>query len=251
LTIESSCDAILRPEYFDSAQLFVKRRVVFLANYDVLAKKCFAASFAEFLRGIWGRQDLVGASPAFCDGSVGAMMLTGESDQIKERVVESRDRLVPFGRLLFVVGILLVSLRAMSLATRMPGLPSFWYANQSLWIIIGFVMTAAGWQILWGRSQGLTSGWEPTVPGRRFRSVVLYVGEGCHLCEDAAELLAAYQRWLPQVERIEIDSDPKLSERFCTCIPVVEFDGKIRFRGRVDETLLRRLIEGTTPLAST
>ena len=29
-----------------------------------------------------------------------------------------------------------------------------------------------------------------------------------------------------------------------TCVPVVAIDGKIRFRGRVDAVLLRRLIAG-------
>ena len=74
------------------------------------------------------------------------------------------------------------------------------------------------------------------------------MGEGCHLCEEAAEILELYRQWLPPAEVIEIQSDPQLVEQFRTCIPVVEFDGKVRFRGRINEALLQRLIEGTPPL---
>jgi hypothetical protein len=41
---------------------------------------------------------------------------------------------------------------------------------------------------------------------------------------------------------IDIDADPELRQRFDTCIPVVEIDGKIRFRGHVNRMLLRRII---------
>ena len=37
----------------------------------------------------------------------------------------------------------------------------------------------------------------------------------------------------------------KVNEKYGTTIPVVEFDGEVRFQGKVDERLLRRLIEGT------
>ena len=44
------------------------------------------------------------------------------------------------------------------------------------------------------------------------------------------------------------NTDPQLRELHGTSIPVVEIDGQIRFRGRVDEMLLRRLIEGASPV---
>jgi hypothetical protein len=43
---------------------------------------------------------------------------------------------------------------------------------------------------------------------------------------------------------IDIDTDPALRAEFDTCVPVVEIDGRVRFRGRVDEVLLRRLLRG-------
>jgi hypothetical protein len=50
---------------------------------------------------------------------------------------------------------------------------------------------------------------------------------------------------------VDIDRDPELVARFSTCVPVVELDGKVRFRGRVNEVLLRRLIAATPPRDTT
>jgi glutaredoxin len=69
--------------------------------------------------------------------------------------------------------------------------------------------------------------------------VVLYTREGCHLCDDA---LALIERHGIRPECLDVDADPELRRRFNECVPVVEIDGKIRFRGRVDEVLLRRLL---------
>lgn len=69
--------------------------------------------------------------------------------------------------------------------------------------------------------------------------VVLYTRVGCHLCEDAELLLIKHGL---MAEKIDIDDDPALCEQFNTCVPVVEIDGKIRFRGHVNEVLLRRLL---------
>lgn len=69
--------------------------------------------------------------------------------------------------------------------------------------------------------------------------VVLYTRQGCHLCEDARELL---RRAGLEPELVDIDADPALRQQFTECVPVVEIDGQIRFRGRVNELLLRRLL---------
>lgn len=70
--------------------------------------------------------------------------------------------------------------------------------------------------------------------------VVLYTRAGCHLCDDARKLLEAHGL---TPELVDVDADPALRERFDTCVPVVEIDGKIRFRGRLEPVLLRRLLE--------
>jgi glutaredoxin len=73
----------------------------------------------------------------------------------------------------------------------------------------------------------------------RTLNVVLYTREGCHLCEEAQEVLSEFGI-SPML--VDIDHDPNLRERFDTCVPVVEIDGQIRFRGRVEPTLLQRII---------
>jgi glutaredoxin len=69
--------------------------------------------------------------------------------------------------------------------------------------------------------------------------VTIYTRAGCHLCDDARELL---ERYGLSPELIDIDADPALRERYTTCVPVVIIDGKERFRGKVNEVLLRRLL---------
>ena len=69
--------------------------------------------------------------------------------------------------------------------------------------------------------------------------IQLYSRQGCHLCDDAAALLAHYHL---AFETVDIDADPQLQARYNECVLVVVIDGKERFRGRVDELLLRRVI---------
>ena len=71
--------------------------------------------------------------------------------------------------------------------------------------------------------------------------VTLFTRNGCHLCDDAHQVLVDHG--LEPVS-VDVDADPELRERFNECVPVVEIDGKIRFRGRIDAVLLRRLIAG-------
>ena len=69
--------------------------------------------------------------------------------------------------------------------------------------------------------------------------VILYTRQGCHLCDDALDLLRRHGL-APQL--IDIDSDPQLVQQYDCCVPVVVMDGKVRFRGGVNEVLLRRLL---------
>lgn len=83
-------------------------------------------------------------------------------------------------------------------------------------------------------------GLRESAPNRPVRSAVVYTREGCHLCELAEQVLAKYGL---AIERVDIDHDPALRDRYGTCIPVVWIDGRERFRGRVNEVLLRRLLK--------
>lgn len=73
-------------------------------------------------------------------------------------------------------------------------------------------------------------------------NVVLYSRDGCHLCDDA---LAILQRHGQTPRIVNIDDDPRLVSLYDTCVPVVEIDGKERFRGQVNEVLLRRLLQAS------
>lgn len=70
-------------------------------------------------------------------------------------------------------------------------------------------------------------------------SVVLYTRQGCCLCDEAKGVLVKHGM---APEEVDIDDDPQLVERYGRCVPVVVIDGRERFRGRVDERLLRRLL---------
>ncbi len=115
--------------------------------------------------------------------------------------------------------------------------------------------------LCWGMSIGLMLGgialikqashdemdWAPALRGPRFRQAVLYIRSECPLCDEAVRTLKPYRPYLPRIAKVDVDNDSELKERFGTCVPVLELDGRVRFRGHVNETLLRRLIEGSPP----
>jgi glutaredoxin len=70
--------------------------------------------------------------------------------------------------------------------------------------------------------------------------VVLYTRQGCHLCDEALALL---KRHGLNPSLVDIDADSDLQAQFDHCVPVVTIDGKVRFRGLVNETLLKRMLE--------
>jgi len=74
---------------------------------------------------------------------------------------------------------------------------------------------------------------------RMEHQATIYTREGCHLCERAHEMLT---RFGVEVALVDIDQDDALRAQYNECVPVVWIDGKERFRGNVDERLLRRLL---------
>jgi glutaredoxin len=154
-----------------------------------------------------------------------------------------------FGALAFFLGVtifVLVLLEATDMGIPLQ-LPATWYTHRALWILIGAILFGAGWKLQKSETTSESASWEPSKPGSRFQQLVIYSREECHLCDDAKEILARYSEYLPELREVDIDEDPQLRQLHGTTIPVVEIDGEIRFRGRVDELLLRRLIEGTQP----
>lgn len=74
--------------------------------------------------------------------------------------------------------------------------------------------------------------------------IVMYTRQGCHLCEDAWKLLEqARPRYGFALRQVDIDDDPQLVSKYGECVPVVEINGRVRFRGVVNPVLLKRLLE--------
>lgn len=120
-------------------------------------------------------------------------------------------------------------------------MPETWYSNRSAWYLGAAAAFVASLLLL--KSPRPVAAHRSAKRPKAFERVVLYTREGCHLCDDARDLLANFQDSLPEIEEVDIDADPELREKFTECVPVVEIDGKVRFRGHVNEVLLQRLID--------
>ena len=71
------------------------------------------------------------------------------------------------------------------------------------------------------------------------RRITLYGRAGCHLCDDAQEVL---DRVGEPYDTVDIESDDELLGRYLERIPVVAVDGEEVFEFFVDESTLRRLL---------
>ncbi len=80
--------------------------------------------------------------------------------------------------------------------------------------------------------------------------VVIYGRKGCHLCDEALAVLRAYQaKHQLRIEERDIDGDPDLAALYGEKLPVVTIGGDVRFFGRINEVLLRRLLRHRSPHA--
>jgi glutaredoxin len=74
--------------------------------------------------------------------------------------------------------------------------------------------------------------------------VILFTRRGCHLCEDAWALLERFQQaYQFALEMRDVDSSTQWAAEYGECVPVVMINGKVRFRGQVNEVLLQRLLD--------
>jgi glutaredoxin len=90
------------------------------------------------------------------------------------------------------------------------------------------------WFARWGRQP------RPALEHLQF---LLYTRRGCHLCENAWRRLQEAQRQYGfGLAEVDIDSDPELVARHGNQVPVVTVNGKVRFRGAVNDVLLARLL---------
>jgi glutaredoxin len=80
--------------------------------------------------------------------------------------------------------------------------------------------------------------------------VVVYTRERCPLCDEAIEFLTREKEQLGfHLTLVDVDSSEALREQHGDCVPVVEVDGKVRFRGHVNPVLWRRMITALTSRA--
>lgn len=117
--------------------------------------------------------------------------------------------------------------------------PSFWYTSRGLHLGVCVGLYVCSWLALRNSSVPASDD-ESAEPV--FRSFNFYTRPDCKLCDEAFAILSQYSAFLPTANVINIDEDKQLQDKFTDCVPVIEFDGRIVFRGRVSQVLLERLI---------
>ena len=75
--------------------------------------------------------------------------------------------------------------------------------------------------------------------------VTIYTKPGCHLCDEAREVVLAVRRERDfELEEVDISLDPVLDRDYGERIPVVAVDGQEAFQYHVEADTLRRLLDG-------
>ena len=81
----------------------------------------------------------------------------------------------------------------------------------------------------------------PEAGPRPVGRLTLYGRPGCHLCDDAREIL---ERVGAPFHEVDIEDDDELHARLLVRIPVVTLDGEELFEHFVDEQALRARLSG-------
>ena len=118
-------------------------------------------------------------------------------------------------------------------------MPTVWDTSRSLHVIVccGVFLFAA---ILLKSPQYDD---EPEFTTPLFKTCELLTRPGCSLCDEAMEVLIGFQNALPAITTVDITNDPQLTRQFGESIPVVMFDGRVRFRGAVNPVLMQRIVD--------
>jgi hypothetical protein len=75
------------------------------------------------------------------------------------------------------------------------------------------------------------------------KTLTLYVGRDCHLCELARDELARLREELAfEVDEIDITGVAELERRYREWLPVIELDGRRLSVYRVEETAVREAV---------
>jgi glutaredoxin len=77
--------------------------------------------------------------------------------------------------------------------------------------------------------------------------VVLYSRPGCHLCEDALQLLESLRTEFGfALREVSIEFDAELERRYFVEIPVIEMGGDVIAQAPIDAAVLRRAIANSS-----
>lgn len=68
---------------------------------------------------------------------------------------------------------------------------------------------------------------------------LLYTRRGCHLCEEAEDLVAA---WLLPVDVVDVDGDTDALQAYGAKVPVLLRDDTVVMEGRFDERRLAAML---------
>ena len=86
--------------------------------------------------------------------------------------------------------------------------------------------------------------WSRTNEKESLPEVILYTRAGCHLCEEAKEVIRGVRDRVPFAFRsIDIDRDPALVKLYNDEVPVIFVNGKKAFRYQVEAGELRKLLQ--------
>jgi hypothetical protein len=76
------------------------------------------------------------------------------------------------------------------------------------------------------------------------QALVLYVREGCHLCDQfLVELSLDLGPAIERVALVDVDRDAELASRFGLRVPVLEADGEVLCEGFYDGAGVRRALQ--------
>jgi glutaredoxin len=74
--------------------------------------------------------------------------------------------------------------------------------------------------------------------------VTLYGKPGCHLCDDAREVVERVRARHPfELREVDVSLDPELYREYGERIPVLEVDGEELFEFHVDEAVLGQRVD--------
>lgn len=118
--------------------------------------------------------------------------------------------------------------------------PAFWFTSRSFHVPACVILLVLGWLCHRNAANVPEHNAAATVS---FQNVIVYSKPDCCLCDRALDVLSEFSHSLPAIQTLDISGNEKLEALYSECVPVVEIDGRVRFRGIVSPDLLERLIE--------